>query len=129
MRKPLENKPDVCRKTRCRGRGSLLVFLVVAAFFLPGWMKRGALASAISPSSDSPSVVTQHNDNGRTGANLREATLNTSNVNSNLFGKLFSRLVDGYIYAQPLFVPGVPIPQKGVHKDRKSTRLNSSHRL
>ena len=55
------------------------------------------------------SVLTQHNDNYRTGANLNETTLNTSNVNVNQFGKLFSRPVDGQIYAQPLYVPSLTI--------------------
>ena len=52
-------------------------------------------------------VLTQHNDNDRTGANLNERILNTSNVNARSFGKLFQREVDGAIYAQPLYVANV----------------------
>jgi hypothetical protein len=62
-----------------------------------------------------PAVLTQHNDTSRTGANLNETFLNTSSVRPATFGKLFSRPVDGYIYAQPLYAPGVSIPQAGVH--------------
>src|SRR5260370_11796733 len=61
------------------------------------------------------SVLTQHNDNSRTGANLQEVRLTTSNVNSSQFGKLFTRKVDGHIYAQPLYVSNVTIPNKGTH--------------
>lgn len=39
------------------------------------------------------SVTTHHNDTNRTGQNLQETILNTSNVNVNTFGKLFSRNV------------------------------------
>jgi hypothetical protein len=94
---------------------ALLAAVVLTALLPPCLTNQRVLASPILVSSDAPSVLTQHNDNGRTGANLRETILNTSNVNSSLFGKLFSRVVDGYIYAQPLFVPGVPVPQKGIH--------------
>ena len=55
------------------------------------------------------SVLTQHNDNGRTGQNLSEPVLNTSNVNVSNFGKLFALLVDGSIYAQPLYMSNVTI--------------------
>ena len=60
-------------------------------------------------------VVTQDYDVSRTGANLNETTLNTSNINAAQFGKLFTRSVDGYIYAQPLVISGLTIPGKGVH--------------
>src|SRR5580693_1221434 len=54
-------------------------------------------------------VLTQHNDISRTGANLAETLLTTANVNTNLFGKLFTRTVDGAILAQPLYVQGLTI--------------------
>src|SRR5215468_1274598 len=70
-------------------------------------------SKSLSLSSGS-AVLTQHNDSSRTGANLNETILTTSNVRPGSFGKLFSRPVDGYIYAQPLYAPGVNIPQIGL---------------
>ncbi len=58
------------------------------------------------------SVLTQHNDNLRSGANLSETILNTNNVNVNQFGLVASREVVGRIYAQPLYVPGITIAGK-----------------
>src|SRR5580700_9378162 len=52
-------------------------------------------------------VLTQHNDPWRTGAALAETTLNVTNVRSPMFGKLYTRSVDGDVYAQPLYVSGV----------------------
>ncbi len=60
-------------------------------------------------------VLTQHNDNSRTGDNLQETLLNTASVSPKTFGKLGTISVDGYLYAQPLYVQNVRVPNKGLH--------------
>ena len=75
-----------------------------------------ALATLIClPASAQVNVLTYHNDNTRQGANLSESILTPENVNQNSFGKLFSYDVDGYVYAQPLYVSGLNIPDQGAH--------------
>ena len=70
---------------------------------------------AILPLSAQTSVLTYQYDLARDGANKNESVLTPANVNANQFGKLFSYPVDGVLYGQPLYLPNVTIPQKGVH--------------
>src|SRR4051812_23588175 len=71
------------------------------------------LATALCQSVAQVNVLTYHNDNARTGENTNETLLTPANVNSTTFGKLFKYNVDGYVYAQPLYVSGLNIPGQG----------------
>jgi len=86
-RHPAENPVRVC--------------LLCICLSLPLWTPRAASGQA--------SILTEHNDNARTGANLSETVLSASNVNMQRFGMLFKRVVDDQVYSQPLYVAGVTI--------------------
>ena len=73
------------------------------------------VAETTSVAAQLSGVLTQHNDNARTGQNLNETLLTPVNLNARAFGKAFSYSVDGQIYGQPLYVPNVSIPGRGVH--------------
>src|SRR5436189_1835864 len=54
-------------------------------------------------------VLSGHHDGLPSGANTQEAILTPANVNPSNFGALFNYAVDGYTYAQPLYVPNLAI--------------------
>jgi hypothetical protein len=58
-------------------------------------------------------VLTQHYNNARTGAVLDESVLNTTNVGSGKFGRLWTLYADGQVVAQPLYVSNLPIDTTG----------------
>ena len=60
-----------------------------------------------------PSLLMNRYDQATTGANLRETALTTANVKPATFGKLYSYYVDGSVFAQPLYVPEVPLGGRG----------------
>ena len=69
-----------------------------------------SVSNHVSNASGFAGVFTQHNDNFRTGQNVNETILTPTVVRSSTtFGKKFSQAIDGYAYAQPLYVPGVTI--------------------
>ena len=96
---------------RISGRFSSLLFLIV---ILNGYGSAQA------------TVATFHNDKGRTGNNLLETTLTPGNVNPSQFGKLFSQFVDGFLYAQPLYVPNVNVTGLGTHNVVYVATMNDS---
>ena len=75
----------------------------------------GGTGAAGTTGVSSFAVTTNRYDNARSGVDLQETTLTTANVNPSRFGLLFSRTVDGQIYAQPLYVGGLTMPDKKVH--------------
>ncbi|QQS48135.1 MAG: hypothetical protein IPM66_05680 [Acidobacteriota bacterium] len=87
-----------------------LIFLIKSNDGLIHALGAGGGAPTQTKAGSGVNVLTHHNDNRRTGANLNETILNSTNVNSSQFGKLFSRDVDGYVYAQPLYVSGIEFP-------------------
>ena len=66
-------------------------------------------ATAMAVVTALPGVYTYHNDVARDGANIQEFALTPSSVNSSGFGKLFSCVVDGAVYGQPLWVSGMAV--------------------
>jgi hypothetical protein len=59
--------------------------------------------------------LTYHGNNARTGVQAAETTLTPANVTSATFGKKFTFAVDSYLFAQPLYVGGIGMPDGVVH--------------
>ena len=101
-------------KTRVKLRGLAVTSHLRRSCGYAGLILLVAISLA-SPALGQVSVLTGQYDNSRSTANLNEKILNTSNVNVSQFGLLYSRSLDGLLYAQPLYVPGVVIPGQGTH--------------
>ncbi len=89
----------------------------VHVFYIPSnshvdrimWPKTGSLQNQDLMPPNGISIPTWHGDNARQGLNRSETALTPANVNTATFGKLFSYLVDGYMYAQPLYVANLTV--------------------
>ncbi len=82
--------------------------------------RRFAIAAAIAPLAISApaldaQVTTAQYDNARTGWAAHETVLRPDNVSPSTFGKVATLPVDGDVYAQPLYLPGVELPGSGAH--------------
>jgi hypothetical protein len=66
--------------------------------------------TSASPGAD---VLTHHYDNARLGATLTETVLNTGNVSSGRFGRLWTLYADGQVVAQPLYVSSLHVDTTG----------------
>lgn len=84
-----------------------------AVWATPSLVFKTTSTNSLTP--PSAAVLTQHNDNGRTGMNLNELLLNVGNVNTHSFGLLYTRPVDDQIYAQPLVATNVHLLGHGTH--------------
>jgi uncharacterized repeat protein (TIGR03806 family) len=75
----------------------------------PRWSVLILLLACAATAVHGVDVITQHFDNGRSGANTQETLLTTGNVNQASFGKLFSVSLNANVNGQALYVPGLTI--------------------
>ena len=69
----------------------------------------------IAPVTFGAELLVRQGDNAQTGANTNELSLTPANVNSNSFGIIAVRAIDGKPFAQPIVVAGANIPGSGLH--------------
>jgi hypothetical protein len=86
---------------------------------------RRSVAHPLSAASSFPGTFTFRNDGFRTGQNLFETILTPSTVKPGAFGLLFTDAVDGYVYAQPLYVPALQMPDAVHNVVFVATEFNS----
>jgi hypothetical protein len=86
--------------------GSALGRHTIAATSVASPSQSGTAVAALT---NLAGVYTYHNDSTRTGQNLQEYALTPATVASAKFGKLWACVVDGDIYAQPLYVAHLEI--------------------
>jgi hypothetical protein len=100
------------------GRGDIDMRLneIAVKWRSSGLTGAAALMLSFAPSVQAVQPVLQRGyDAGLSGTTLTETTLNTASVGPSTFGLLLNLPVDDNVYAQPLYVPNVAIPNRGIH--------------
>jgi uncharacterized protein YceK len=93
----------------------LIVFVCLTVAFASMLAGCGSVSSSGGPTPTPTPPVTQSGyltwkvNNQRTGLQPNETILTPANVNATQFGEMFSNPIDGWAYAQPLYVPNVTI--------------------
>ncbi len=90
-------------------------YRVVVSNSMGSATSNSATLTVVAAAPATTDVLTYHNDIARTGQNLTETTLTTSNVTSAKFGKLGFFSVDGLVDAEPLYASNLTIPNNGTH--------------
>jgi hypothetical protein len=103
---PLRTKRIPRRIERAKAYLELVACSVIMVF---------VLCLGTSPAFAQNNVLTQHNDNTRSGLNTNETILTPASVNVNSFGELFTQNVDGIIVGQPLYASQVLMNDGLVH--------------
>ncbi len=101
-------RPVPCASTQWIANRSLLHLLAMGLFLAPLGSLRAQTPTPVT-------VPTWRYDLTHQGQNTNETALTPDNVNAKSFGKLFSVTTDGYMYAQPLYVPGLKMSDGLVH--------------
>jgi hypothetical protein len=78
-------------------------------FWVTAFLPAFVLTAFTVAQSQAINISTRNYNNQRTGANLSEIFLTTSNVNSSQFGKLFQNQIDDQVYAGLLYAAGLSI--------------------
>ncbi|HKV55999.1 MAG TPA: hypothetical protein VJN94_15310 [Candidatus Binataceae bacterium] len=106
------SRPIPCKRSHTAS--APFVALIVALVVLTGLAEFFTAGSAAAQGPPFAGLTTYQYDNFRRGADLAETALTRKNVKKSSFGKIFADPVDGYIYAQPLYLPSVNIAGIGV---------------